>query len=132
MSQKLPDISRWTIQETDHEASFPKGARQTLSHLQEDAYELKWEVLSPPDRYVIRLSPLYLKGNRLINPNVRARVNRKTVGYYNVSIDLQSERFHARSVSVEGPVRGATVPGPLVGQWGAESVPPAAGEGNPK
>lgn len=128
MSNDLPKISKWKIDTIDASTDkeiFPPGTQQTLEHLGGKSYELRWCIRVSEHEYLVRLFPLCKEGNRLANPVAQASLNGKPHGVYDVELDLIREvggdRIAGRSDF--GERLQHSTPGPIVGQWGAESVP---------
>ncbi len=122
-----PFIGTWTIRDTSNPSSYPKDTVQTIRKLG-DSYVVTWRVNEEEASF----SGLEAQSEVLLgSPTARGTIG-IIVGTFNVEILVLPElRILAASSS---PVPGLMkqTPGPLVGQWGAESTGNPGGEEKPK
>jgi hypothetical protein len=115
----------WKIDKTDNHGSFPMGEIQKLKQIgKSDSYELKWKA-GAVDCSIAPLMPDPNDPNVLSNPKAKG-VKGGSEGFYNVTvvISLAAEGLDKLSGTSQDVLRSGASPGPLVGQWGAETPPP--------
>jgi hypothetical protein len=117
-----PFIGPWTINDTSNPQSYPTGNTQTIRKIG-DFYVVNWRVGEEEASF----SPLFAESDVLLrNPEARGTLG-LTEGTFNVEILILPllRRLAASSTAVAQLYQ---VPGPLVGQWGAESTGNLPGE----
>ena len=120
-----PYQTSWRIEESDNHGSFPKGEIQKLKQIgMSNSYELKWKA-GAVDCSIAPLFPDPVDPNILSNPKAKG-VKGSSVGIYDVKIVLSpaAEGLEKLSGISQDSHKVVNSPGPLVGQWGAETPPP--------
>lgn len=121
-----PFVGNWRITNSDNPRDFPTGNVQTIRLINDGTnsyYVMTWLASGQNASF----SPLYrISSERIGNPEATGTLGLDQ-GPYDVRIDISQAppRISANSVSDSK----AQVPGPLVGQWGAESTGGGPGDG---
>ena len=117
----------WKISDTDNNRSFPLGAIQKFKKNPKDgSYELKWRAGAVDCAFF----PLFadpLDSNILRNPRAKGRYGDFETTY-DVTVVISPDQTQSDKATFSGTsaeaMKMANTPGPLVGQWGAETPPP--------
>ncbi|HEX2222839.1 MAG TPA: hypothetical protein VHN15_01390 [Thermoanaerobaculia bacterium] len=122
-----PFVGNWRITESDNPRSFPTGNVQTIRLVNDGTssyYVMTWLASGQNASF----SPLYpISADRIGNPEATGTLG-IAQGTFDVRIDILSQappRISANSAAITK----TQVPGPLVGQWGAESTGGGPGDG---
>lgn len=122
-----PFVGNWRITESDNPHSFPTGNVQTIRLVNDGTnsfYVMTWLANGQNASF----SPLHQISSDVIgNPEATGTLGIDQ-GTFDVRIEILGQappRMGARSTSISK----TQVPGPLVGQWGAESTGGSPGDG---